>query len=127
MSDAASRRSPGQSPAFPGAVTAGGLVFTSGLVSPAVVTADSRSLSEQTADVLEALAATLARHGCTLPDVVSLTAYLDPGADPAVWDAAWTAAFPVDPPARTTVTCGFVRPGIRIEVSAVALAPSAVP
>lgn len=123
MSHAASRRSPGQSPAFSGAVVAGGLVFTSGLVSPAVLAAESRTLAEQAADVLELLAATLGLHGCTLPDVVSLTAYLDPGADPAVWNAAWAATFPVDPPARTTVTCGFVFPGISIEVSAVALAP----
>lgn len=56
-----------------------------------------------------------------------LTAYLGPGADPAVWNAAWTAAFPIDPPARTTVNCGFVLPGITIEVSAVAVATGAVP
>ena len=48
-------RVPGQSPAFAGAVTAAGLVFTSGLVSPAVLAGRPRALAEQAADVFEVL------------------------------------------------------------------------
>jgi len=117
------RRSPGQSPTFAGAVTAGGLVLTSGLVSPAVLAGRPRSLSEQAVDVLDLLASTLAAHGCGLGNVASLTTYLAPDADPATWNAAFAAAFPTDPPARTTVTCGFVLPGVTVEISAVAAAP----
>jgi 2-iminobutanoate/2-iminopropanoate deaminase len=117
------RRSPGQSPTFAGAVTAGGLVLTSGLVSPAVLVGRPRSFTEQAADVLDVLAHTLAAHGCALDDVVSLTAFLAVDAEPEVWNTAFAAAFPTNPPARTTVTCGFVVPGVAVEVSAVAAAP----
>jgi 2-iminobutanoate/2-iminopropanoate deaminase len=117
------RRSVGQSPTFPGAVAVGGLVLTSGLVSPAVLAGRLRSQAEQAADVLDVLASTVAAHGCALADVVSLTAYLAPDADPATWNAAFAAAFPTDPPARTTVTCGFVLPGVTVEISAVAATP----
>jgi 2-iminobutanoate/2-iminopropanoate deaminase len=117
------RRSTGQSPAFAGAVAAAGLVFTSGLVSPAVLAGRPRALAEQAADVFEVLARTLAEHGCVLGDVVALTAFLAPDAAPSTWNCAFATAFPVDPPARTTVTCGFVVPGVSVEISAVAATP----
>ncbi|WP_020660821.1 RidA family protein [Amycolatopsis benzoatilytica] len=114
------RRVPGQSPAFAGAVAAAGLVFTSGLVSPAVLAGEPRALGEQAADVFELLRHTLAEHGCVLGDVVALTAFLACEAEPSTWDSAFTVAFPADPPARTTVTCGFVVPGVSLEISAIA-------
>ncbi|TNC25118.1 RidA family protein [Amycolatopsis alkalitolerans] len=110
----------GQSPAFAGAVAAAGLVFTSGLVSPAVLTGSPRTLAEQAADVFEVLGHTLAEHGCLLGDVVALTAFLAPDAKPTAWNTAFATAFPVDPPARTTVTCGFVVAGVSVEISAIA-------
>ncbi len=121
MVSATVRRSPGQSPAFAGAITAGGFVRTSGLVSPQVLAGHPQDLAGQAADVLALLADTLRAHDCSLADVVSLTAYLSPDADAAAWNAAFAQAFPVDPPCRTTVRCGFVLPGVEIEVSAVAV------
>lgn len=127
MSDTGSRgirrRSPGQSPVFAGAIAAAGLVFTSGLVSPVVLAGGSRAFAEQAADVFEVLAGTLAEHGCVRGDVVSLAAFLPAEAEPSEWNAAFATAFPVDPPVRTTVTYGFLVPGVSVEIAAVAVAP----
>lgn len=120
------RRAPGQSPMLPGAVLAGDLAFTSGIVSPRVLRAlgagstpdlDFRAEAD---DALDALLTALEAVGATAENVVKLEAFLADPADFPAWNDAFLRIWPEPGPARTTLVSAFAMPGVRIEVQAVA-------
>ena len=83
-------------------------------------------IREQTAAVLDNIAAVLEPHRCGLTDLVSATAYLVSMNDFGGYNEVWGRYFP-DPanaPSRTTVAVHQLpHPLLLVEISAVALLP----
>ncbi|WP_344757315.1 RidA family protein [Gryllotalpicola koreensis] len=113
----------GQSPRFPGATSADGVIATSGIVAPAVLVGEDLAFAQQAQVVLAQLAAVLADAGAGLDDVLRLEAFLADPRDFAAWDRAFCAAWPeaAARPARTTLVAGFAVPGVLVEVQAIAV------
>lgn len=101
---------------FSAAVQADGLIYLSGTLSQ-----DGGDIRVQSRKVLDSLAATLAKSGSSLANVASVQVYLANAADFAGMNEVFRAAWPKDPPARTTVITSLVRPGALVEMSAVAI------
>ncbi|MFF0223317.1 RidA family protein [Streptomyces sp. NPDC004629] len=114
-------RMPGQSPMVPGAIRAGGFVFTSGTVAD--VSGSALPIEEQASGALNALLDSLTQFGCTPADVVRLEAFLADADDFAAWNQAFLMVWPQPGPTRTTLVCSFALPGILIEVQAIAVVP----
>src|SRR5262245_32631978 len=87
-------------------VDAEGLLYTSGLTSPAAPGADAMSTAEldrQTRTVLDQLRQLLAANGSSLADVVNVNVFLKRASDFDAMNAAYKTYFADSPPARTTV------------------------
>jgi enamine deaminase RidA (YjgF/YER057c/UK114 family) len=116
-------RTPGPAPWLPGSVTAGGLVFTSGLISPTAFAAGSAGAvpgDVQVAEVMDVLRRTLLDAGTMVEKTVRIEAFVSSQDLMDAWNAAFLACWPVPGPARTTVVVGFAGPGIDFELQAVA-------
>lgn len=116
----------GQTAPIAGATVGAGLVFVSGLaaVDPSTMVVVGDDIATQATFVLDQMADVLRRAGSDLSSVLRLECFLADPADFVGWNAAFAAAFPTDPPARTTLVASFVVPGMRLEVQAVAVAGS---
>lgn len=113
---------PGQSPVFSGAVTAGGLVFTSGLIAPSVLAEPRRApeFDVQVREVLAYLGELLDRCHSDLDHVVRVEAFVLDAAYLPGWNAAFARTWRTRRPARTTT---LARPGLDgalIEIQATA-------
>jgi 2-iminobutanoate/2-iminopropanoate deaminase len=113
-------RLPGQLPTISGAVVHAGVIYTAGIVAPSVLTGAPTGIAEQAAEVLDLLDDVLHQAGGELASTLRVEAYLADPADMQVWNAAFTAKWPVAPPARTTVALTLAAPGALIEVQAIA-------
>jgi 2-iminobutanoate/2-iminopropanoate deaminase len=103
---------------------AGSLVFTAGMgpTSPATGQPVGTTIEEQTAQVLNNLAAALAAAGCGLADVVKVTTHLaELERDFAGYDAVYRSRMVQPYPVRTTV--GSQLMGILVEIDVVAAVP----
>jgi 2-iminobutanoate/2-iminopropanoate deaminase len=80
-------------------------------------------VGDETRLTLENLFAILAAAGCTPGDVVRCGVFLTDINDFAEMNAAYEAAFPDPPPARTTVQVAALPGGIRVEIDCVAVLP----
>ena len=104
-------------------VRAGDLVFVSGQLG---FPAGSRDLvpggvGPETQAALEGVARNLAKVGLGMEDVVKCTVFLADIADFQTMNAAYTKAFPTDPPARSTVAvAGLVAKG-KVEIECIAV------
>lgn len=109
------------SPADAARPAGGDIVYLPG-IAPA---ADARAagFARQTESVLAQMAERLRQAGMGLSRVVSATVYLTAADDLPALDAAWTKAWPADPPARTVVIGSLAEPGARLLVSAIAASP----
>jgi 2-iminobutanoate/2-iminopropanoate deaminase len=106
------------------AVIAGNLVFVSG---QGPFTADGvayGSLEEETRKVFENLEKVLEATGCTLKDVVKITAFLADMDSFAEFNAIYQEYFPSEPPARSCIQAGRLPLDIKVEIEAVALLPA---
>lgn len=113
---------PGVAQTAPPAAAAGpDLVFLSGVL-PAPASRAS-GFAAQAESVLAQMSARLRAGGGDLTRVVSATVYLTRPDDLAALDAAWTQAWPSDPPARSVVIGRLTEPDAGLLVSAVAAAP----
>jgi 2-iminobutanoate/2-iminopropanoate deaminase len=112
-------------PSFPYSpvVLGGGLVWTSGQVAvDAAGGVVPGGITEQTRQVLRNVEACLAAAGCTMDDVVKVTAFLADLGDFAAFNAEYAAAFAEPKPARSTVQVGLAA-GLLVEIEAVAVVP----
>jgi 2-iminobutanoate/2-iminopropanoate deaminase len=104
-------------------VVSGSTVFTAGQVAfdehGALV---AGGIGEQTRQALENVRACLAAAGCTMEDVVKVTAFLVDLGDFADYNEVYTEFFAEPYPARTTVGAKLP-PGLLVEIEAVALIP----
>ncbi len=104
-------------------VVSGHTVFTAGQVA-----FDERGdlvdggIGEQTRRTLENVRACLAAAGCTMDDVVKVTAFLADLADFGVYNEVYAEFFAEPYPARTTVGA-MLPPGLLVEIEVTALTP----
>ena len=105
------------------AVVSGDHVYTSGQVALA---ADGSvvpgGVTEQARQVLANVRACLEAAGCTLSDVVKVTAFLSDLSDFDAYNAVYRETFTEPYPARSTVQAGLVPP-FAVEIEVVARRP----
>lgn len=105
------------------AVRAGDFVYVSGQVpvgSDGVVV--TGGIVEQTAQVLDNVAAALALADCTMEDVVKTSVILEDARDFGAFNTVYAKYFPNNPPARTTLEARLMI-DIKIEIEAIAYKP----
>ncbi len=107
---------------FSKAIRAGDFVFCSGQVPIRDGGFVGGPVEEQTRAALDCLQAVLAEAGCTLGDVVKVTAWLTDKNDFAAFNAVYAEYFADDPPARSTVESTLVV-DVKVEIEAVAYKP----
>jgi reactive intermediate/imine deaminase len=108
---------------FSAAVKADGLIYVAGTLGTGADGAIVKGgIKPQTQQVLDNIAATLKTAGSTLGQAASVHVYLRDAADFAAMNEVYRAAFPKDPPARTTVIVKeLALPGATVEMSMVAV------
>jgi len=105
------------------AVRAGDFVYVSGQVpSDANGIIVSGGLEAQVRQVLDNVKAALALAGASMDQVVKTTCVLEDARDFAAFNKAYSAYFPKEPPARTTIEARLMV-DIKIEIDAIAYAP----
>lgn len=121
-------RTPGQSPMLPGAVRAGGIIYTSGVISGTVMTAMGDPAAPpvpieiQAREALEVLLKAIAEAGGSPETVVKVEAFLAHPEDFEAWNSEYLKIWPAPGPGRTTLVVTFPAPGVLIELQAVAAA-----
>jgi 2-iminobutanoate/2-iminopropanoate deaminase len=110
------------------AVRAGDFVYVSGQVpvDPATQQLISGDIGAETRRVLDNIKLILEGCGAKPADVVRCTVFLADGKDFAAMNAVYADFFGDAKPTRTTVVVGFVVPGIRVEIDAIAYVPRPV-
>lgn len=100
---------------FSAAIKADGLIYLAGTLS------QEGDIKAQTKQVLDNLSQTLAKSGSSLANVASVQVYLTKAEDFAGMNEVFRAAWPKDPPARTTIVSDLVVAGALVEMSAIAV------
>jgi reactive intermediate/imine deaminase len=110
------------------AVRAGDFIYVSGQVpvDPATQLAVSGDIGVETRRVLDNVKLILEGCGATMADVVRCTVFLADAKDFAAMNAVYAEYFGDNKPTRTTVVAGFVLPGIKVEIDAIAYQPRPV-
>ena len=106
-----------------GLVTRGELVFTAGQagVDPATRSVVEGGIEAQTRQTLGNIEAILKAAGASLASVVKTTVFLANMDDFPAMNRIYAAAFPIEPPARTTVQAARLPMGALVEIEAIAL------
>lgn len=108
------------------AIAAGqGMIFTAGQIplDPATGAVVAGGIREQTARVLENIAAILREAGSDCAHVVKTTVFLADMGEFGAMNEVYARYFPNDPPARSTVQVSRLPKDVRVEIEAVALLP----
>jgi 2-iminobutanoate/2-iminopropanoate deaminase len=107
------------------AIKAGEFIFVSGQVGfeDPKTGAKIEGMEAQTRQCLEGMKQVLEAAGASLKDVVKVNAYIRSAGDFAKMNEVYQQYFPVDYPARTTVTPGFTMPPMLVEIDCVAYHP----
>jgi 2-iminobutanoate/2-iminopropanoate deaminase len=104
-------------------IKAGDLIFTSGQQGFSRANPDS-TVQGQTKKSLENVKAVVEAAGSNMDHVVKCTVFLVDVKDFSGMNSAYTAAFPKEPPARSTVVvAALVSPGAKVEIECVATMP----
>jgi 2-iminobutanoate/2-iminopropanoate deaminase len=117
-----SRKAPGAIGPYSQAVKEGGIIYCSGQIplDPATGKIVEGGIGEQTARVLENLAAVLAEGGSSLGQVLKTTVYMVDLAEFPAMNAIYGKYFPASSPARATVQVAGLPMGVRVEIDAIA-------
>ena len=107
--------------------TANGMIYTAGLVAwdehgKLVGRGDVRA---QTRQIFANMRAVLAEAGAEFDDILKCNVYLSDMRFFPLMNEEFRAAFPKDPPARTTVQAALAEPEMLVEIEAVAFAGKA--
>ena len=107
-------------PPYSPVVVSGDLVFTAGQVAyDGAGDLVEGGIEEQTRRVLENVRTCLEAAGCTLDDVIKVTAFLVDLGEVARYNDVYREFFDEPYPARSTVQAGLA-PGVLVEIEAVA-------
>lgn len=104
------------------AVEAAGFVFVSGQIPLDPMTGHivTGGIREQTRQVLENAKAILSSCGCTMNNVVKVSVFLRDISDFGAMNEVYSAYFPLDPPARSTVEVSRLPKDASIEMDFIA-------
>lgn len=107
------------------ATIAGGFLFSAGQIplDPATMELVGGDVVPQSKQVLANLAAVLAKAGCSWPDVVKTTVFLQDMADFPRFNEVYAATLGDARPARSTVQVAALPRGVAVEVELVAKLP----
>jgi enamine deaminase RidA (YjgF/YER057c/UK114 family) len=118
-------RTSGQSGMLPGSVSAGGIIFTSGIVAASALASIGTErripVADQISGAIAALLEVLADAGSDTAHVLRIEAFLASADDLPTWNAAFLDLWPTPGPARTTLIAGFTSPAIAFELQATAV------
>lgn len=97
------------------------LVFVSGQIA-----ADSEGnfpddIRKQTRIVLKKIESLLHESGISLKEVIKTTVFITDISDFQAMNEVYRTYFPVDPPARSCVRADLMKPGLKVEIEAIAL------
>jgi 2-iminobutanoate/2-iminopropanoate deaminase len=103
----------------------GNLVFVAGQTGRHPATGEvGRDIREQTRNTLERIKVILAAAGTSLDNVLSAMTHLTRVQDLAAYNEEYAKYFPMDKPARTTVTVAALNsPELLIEITVIACIP----
>jgi 2-iminobutanoate/2-iminopropanoate deaminase len=102
---------------FTPAITAGGLVYVSGMMAPDV----KGGITAQTKQVFENLRSVLKQAGSSVDNIAVATVTLEQALDLEAVDEVFREQFKGDPPARTTYVGNMVRAGALVEIAVTAI------
>lgn len=104
------------------AIVAGDVVYTAGQVplDPSSGEIVGSTIEEQTARVLESLAAILEAAGASLKTVIKTTVFLSDMAEFAAMNEVYARCFGDHKPARSTVQAARLPKDVKVEIEAVA-------
>ena len=107
------------------AVRAGDFIYVSGQgpINPETDKMETGDIRDETRLVLGNIRRILEGSGASLADVVRCTVYLSGAGDFAAMNEVYAEFFGQHKPTRTTVTCGFVLPGMKVEIDCIAYRP----
>jgi len=108
--------------AFATARRVGDALYLAGQIAPLRDRGPASTVISQTEAAYRQVADVLAAHGLTLRDVQYVTGYLSNPADFDDYHRTWQRIFPVDPPARTTVSAAILADNALVELSVIATA-----
>jgi 2-iminobutanoate/2-iminopropanoate deaminase len=112
---------------YSAAVRAGDFIFVSGFHGGGANRETGEkydTIEAQTRQCLEKIKHALEAGGASLNDVVQATVYTHSGEDLEKMNRVYGEYFPHDPPARSCVVTGFIRPGMLIQIDCVAYHPT---
>ena len=106
----------------------GNLVFVAGQTGRHPATGEvGRDIREQTRNTLERIKVILAAAGTSLDNVLSAMTHLTRVQDLAAYNEEYAKYFPLDKPARTTVTVASLNsPELLIEITVIACIPAPI-
>ena len=106
----------------------GNLVFVAGQTGRHPATGEvGRDIREQTRNTLERIKVILAAAGTSLDNVLSAMTHLTRVQDLAAYNEEYAKYFPMDKPARTTVTVASLNsPELLIEITVIACIPAPI-
>lgn len=112
---------------FSEAVTAHGFLFLSGqiAITPGTLDVVPGGIEAETNQVLDQIESILARHGCTLHDVVKATVFLADMSDWPKFNELYRQRFHHDFPARSALGAAALARGARVELEVIAALPTA--
>jgi 2-iminobutanoate/2-iminopropanoate deaminase len=115
----------GSNPNLSPATRFGNLLFVSGQTGRHPTTGEpGKDIREQTRNVLERIKFVLEAAGTSLDNVLTATVYLVNRDDLAAYNEVYATYFPINKPARTTVTVAALNaPELRIEITVTAGIP----
>ena len=107
------------------AVRAGDFIYVAGQgpVVPETNRLTLGDIGEETRLVLNNIKRILEGCGASMADVVKCNVYLGDGSYFAGMNDVYAEFFGENKPARTTVACSFVEPGMKVEIDAIAYKP----
>lgn len=114
---------------YSAAVRAGDFIFVSGFHGGGTNPETGErydTIGAQTRQCLGKIQRALESDGATMTDIVKCTVFIAQEADLEEMNQAYTNYFPTEPPARSTVITGFIRPGMMVQIDAIAYSPREV-
>jgi 2-iminobutanoate/2-iminopropanoate deaminase len=118
---------PGSTTPLSPAIIVDGIVYASGQIGRDPVTGEvPADIRAQVSNTIDNLRAVLRQAGADLKDVVKTTVFLTRQSDFGAMNELYAQQFPEPRPARSTiVVAALARPGIDVEIEAVAYPPKA--
>lgn len=126
MTDNSGKHPPGMLRPYSAAIQAGDFIFVSGFHGGGrnpQTGEEYNTIELQTHECLEHIKSALEAGGASLADAVKVTVFIDSAAHFEAMNTVYARYFPAEPPVRSCVVSGFIRPGMMIQIDCIAYHP----